>query len=241
MQFHELKQIHSLKKKKRVGHGGKKGTYSGRGIKGQKSRAGGTPRPVLRDIIKKFPKKRGYKFAGVKKRKPIILNVNILEEKLKTGEVINIAKLRARKFIRKKDKEVKILGDGELNKSLIFKGYHISFSESALKKIKKAGGKIEIKQKLRSTLPKAERTKKRKKIKKTIETEKQRTAKNTKTKKVGENIKLKKEKISKKPKIVKTKKAVNKKKIKKARKSATKQKTKAVKKKVVKKITEKKE
>ncbi len=209
MQFHELKPIHLSKKRKRVGRGGKKGTYSGRGIKGQKSRAGGTPRPVLRDIIKKFPKKRGYRFAGVKKQKPVVLNIAILEEKFKAGEVIDIVKLRARKFIRKKDRLVKILGDGELRKSLIFKGYNISFSKSALEKIEKAGGKIEIKQKLRSTLPRAERPKKEKKIKKIVKAEKQETIKNTK---------LKKRKVNKELKNVKDKKNIKEKTVKKIKK-----------------------
>ncbi len=203
MQFHELKPIHSLKKRKRVGRGGKKGTYSGRGIKGQKSRAGGTPRPVLRDIIKKFPKKRGYKFAGVKRQKPVVLNISILEEKFKAGEIIDIVKLRAKKFIRKKDRLVKILGDGELKKSLIFRGYNINFSKSALEKIKKAGGKIEIKQKLRSTLPKAERPKK---SKKTAEPEKKKMSKSVKNKEIEKKTSPKKEKIDKKPKDVKLKK-----------------------------------
>ena len=61
MQLHEIKPTHKLKTKKRVGRGGKKGTYSGRGVKGQKSRAGAKIRPEIRDLIKKMPKKRGYK------------------------------------------------------------------------------------------------------------------------------------------------------------------------------------
>lgn len=40
MQLHELKPKHKAKKKKRVGRGGKRGTFSGRGVKGQKARAG---------------------------------------------------------------------------------------------------------------------------------------------------------------------------------------------------------
>ncbi len=247
MQFHELKPIHLRKKKKRVGRGGKKGTYSGRGIKGQKSRAGGTPRPVLRDIIKKFPKKRGYKFAGVKKQKPVILNVSILEEKFKANEIINITKLHVRKIIRKKDKEIKILGDGELKKPLIFRGYHISFSKSALEKIKQAGGKIEIRRKLRSTLPKTERSKKEKKAKKTVGPKKYKAIKSTTTKEIKENIKSKGEKVGKKSKTIKTRKAIKretgkkieKKKIAKKKKTITKPKTKVIKKKVTKKIAKK--
>jgi len=59
----QLHQIKSSKKrlKKRIGRGGKKGTYCGKGMKGQKSRAGAKIRPELRDFIKKIPKVRGYK------------------------------------------------------------------------------------------------------------------------------------------------------------------------------------
>ncbi|KPJ73361.1 50S ribosomal protein L15, partial [Parcubacteria bacterium DG_74_1] len=49
MQLHEIKPIHKLKKSKRIGRGGKRGTYSGRGIKGQKSRAGRRFKPVIRE------------------------------------------------------------------------------------------------------------------------------------------------------------------------------------------------
>jgi large subunit ribosomal protein L15 len=59
MQLHEIKPIHKLKKKKRIGRGGKRGTYCGKGIKGQTSRAGARIRPEIRDLIKKIPKKRG--------------------------------------------------------------------------------------------------------------------------------------------------------------------------------------
>ncbi|PIS13477.1 MAG: hypothetical protein COT67_01505 [Candidatus Tagabacteria bacterium CG09_land_8_20_14_0_10_41_14] len=67
MQLHQLKPSTKNKDKKRIGRGGKRGTYSGRGLKGQKSRAGRKLRPQLRDIIKRLPKKRGYRFKPVKK------------------------------------------------------------------------------------------------------------------------------------------------------------------------------
>ena len=73
MQIHQLQLKDRSKSKKRIGRGGKRGTYSGRGIKGQKSRAGAKVRPALRDIIKKIPKKRGYKFSLRKKK---IIGVN---------------------------------------------------------------------------------------------------------------------------------------------------------------------
>lgn len=59
MQLHEISPTHRNTAKRRVGRGGKKGTYSGRGIKGQKARAGHKIRPALRDFVLKLPKLRG--------------------------------------------------------------------------------------------------------------------------------------------------------------------------------------
>jgi len=56
MQIHEIKIKNKSKKKKRIGRGGKRGTYSGRGVKGQNARSGSSSRPELRDIVKKYPK-----------------------------------------------------------------------------------------------------------------------------------------------------------------------------------------
>ena len=64
MQTHQLKRNISNKKKRVVGRGGKRGKTSGRGTKGQKARAGHRIRPALRDIIKKIPKLRGYRFSS---------------------------------------------------------------------------------------------------------------------------------------------------------------------------------
>ena len=157
MQLHEIKRDNPLKKRKRVGRGGRKGTYSGRGMKGQTSRAGNRRRPALRDIVKKFPKKRGYNFAPIK-AKPVILNLNILEKKFNVGEKVTPLTLQKRKIIRKKDREIKILSNGEITKRLVFEGY-ITFSKTAKEKIEKAGGTINTKAKPRPTLPKAERRK----------------------------------------------------------------------------------
>ncbi len=72
MQIHNLKRIFKNKKDRLVGRGGKHAKTSGRGGKGQTARAGNKRRPELRDIIKKLPKNRGYRFASVKK--PFILS-----------------------------------------------------------------------------------------------------------------------------------------------------------------------
>lgn len=61
MQLHELKPTHKLKKRKRIGRGGKRGTYCGKGIKGQASRAGKRLEPIVRSLIKRYPKLRGYR------------------------------------------------------------------------------------------------------------------------------------------------------------------------------------
>lgn len=72
MQIHNLKRQHKNKKDRLVGRGGKHAKTSGRGGKGQTARAGNKRRPELRDIIKKLPKNRGYRFNSVKK--PFLLS-----------------------------------------------------------------------------------------------------------------------------------------------------------------------
>lgn len=142
MQFQELRPKHKKKRKKRVGRGGKRGTYAGRGIKGQKARAGRKLKPLIREWIKRYPKLRGYKFKPVK-LKPAIINVEILEKKFKSGQVISPSLLLERKLIRKikgKTPEVKILGRGKITKKLIVEDCQVS--KSARKKIEKAGGII---------------------------------------------------------------------------------------------------
>lgn len=79
MQLHELQSLHPNKKEKRVGRGGKRGTYSGRGVKGQSSRAGHRIRPAERDLIQRMPKLRG--FANKPKRKGTTDKKNSSEKK----------------------------------------------------------------------------------------------------------------------------------------------------------------
>jgi len=67
MQINNLKRIHKNKKDRIVGRGGKHAKTSGRGGKGQTARAGNKRRPELRDIIKKLPKNRGYRFKSIRK------------------------------------------------------------------------------------------------------------------------------------------------------------------------------
>ena len=134
MQLHQIKPIHKLKKRKRISRGGKRGGYSGRGIKGQKSRAGAGIRPAIRDMMMKLPKQRGRAKHAFKSlyEKPAILNLVDVNKRFKEGDIVSPKTLNL--------SQVKILGKGEINKKLHFQ--NILFSKSASEKIKKAGGTI---------------------------------------------------------------------------------------------------
>jgi len=141
MQLHQLKPIHKRKERKRIGRGGKKGSHCGRGTKGQTMRSTNKLQPVIRQIIKRYPKLRGYRFKS--RLKPTVLNIEDLEKKFRSGETVNPKILVERKLVRRikgKTPEVKILGEGKITKSLTIEGFQVS--KSAKEKIEKAGGKI---------------------------------------------------------------------------------------------------
>lgn len=149
MQLHQLSPVKKQKAKKRIGRGGKRGTYSGRGVKGQKARAGRKIRPEWRDTLKRIPKRRGYKFKGIQE-KPVVLNLVDLDV-FKEGELVSPTTLLQKRLITKmkgRVPSVKILGGGELNKKLDLKG--VAVSKSAKEKIEKAGGSIGSKIKMQS-------------------------------------------------------------------------------------------
>jgi large subunit ribosomal protein L15 len=146
MQLHTLKRIEKNKSKKRVGRGGTRGTFSGRGSKGQRARAGGKIRPEFRDIFKKIPKLRGQgKNKQVSRStKPEVINLDTLSKVFKAGDAITPIVLIDTKVIRKRKgrvPHVKILGRGGLNVSLNISGCVVS--NSAREKIIKAGGRVE--------------------------------------------------------------------------------------------------
>jgi large subunit ribosomal protein L15 len=142
MQLHTISSQQD-KKKKRVGRGGKRGTYSGRGIKGQRSRAGRRIRPQLRDILKKIPKKRGYKFKSFRIR-PRIVNVSLLNMFYTAGEVVSPRTLAEKGILKQQSGSrgvVKILGNGNLTKKLTVEGCDVS--TLAKEKIEKVGGAVQ--------------------------------------------------------------------------------------------------
>lgn len=141
MQLHTLKREHPNKKAVQVGRGGTRGKQSGRGGKGQTARAGNKRRPEMRDIIKKLPKLRGYRFAS-HIAKPAPINVGALNV-FSSGTTINPSVLLTANLIRRKggvNPKVKILGTGELKVKLSIEGCEVS--EVAKTKIEKAGGVV---------------------------------------------------------------------------------------------------
>jgi len=149
-QLHQLARNIPNKKKKIIGRGGKRGTYSGAGTKGQKSRAGGKLRPELRDIIKKLPKKRGYRFSPLKKNLVIPVNIKDIESAVvkrnMSHEVsINPGTLVSMGVVKNLKNGLlvfKILGMGEAKRKYKVSGCMIS--ESAKAKIISAGGHVAL-------------------------------------------------------------------------------------------------
>ena len=138
MQIHELK-VNKKKGRKRIGRGGKRGTYSGRGMKGQKSRSGAKKDPLFEggrsSLIDRLKKVRGFKSPHSKK---ININLNDLEKNFKAGDTVSIKSLIKSKLISKLEAKrgIKILGDGKLTKKLIL-DKDIALSKSAEKAIGK--------------------------------------------------------------------------------------------------------
>lgn len=147
MQLHQL-QIKAHKRGQRVGRGGKRGSYSGRGVKGQKSRAGHRIRPAERDLILRIPKRRGFRNKP-KSQKPAVFNLADLSLVLKASSNTGMPVFLNRDFLVQAGLlapnyrgDVKILGDGNIAVSAIVEGLKVS--KSAKAKIEKAGGQVKL-------------------------------------------------------------------------------------------------
>lgn len=144
MQIHELKSI--KKRSQRIGRSGKRGSYSGRGVKGQRSRSGHRIRPAERDLIMRLPKLRGFRNKP-KFDKGEVLNLKTLTAHLKSfvkaGAPLEVNRelLRTAKLVKKDFAGyIKVLGQGEVGFPMLVKGLKVSASAKA--KIEKAGGKV---------------------------------------------------------------------------------------------------
>jgi large subunit ribosomal protein L15 len=141
MQVHQLTKNTTFKDKKRVGRGGKKGTYCGAGGKGQKGRSGARFKPIVREWLKKYPKLRGYNFNT--QTEVSVINLSELETVFAAKDVITPEVLVSKRIIRKVDGKIptiKILGRGEVTKSFTIEGCVVS--AKAKEKLEKVGGII---------------------------------------------------------------------------------------------------
>ncbi|MDD4151075.1 MAG: 50S ribosomal protein L15 [Candidatus Gracilibacteria bacterium] len=128
------------------GNGSGKGTFSGKGCKGQNARSGGgvpawfeggqTP------LFRRMPKLKGFSNSLFKKEYNTV-NLDDLELLASKG-ISEITKevLLVNKVIRNKSAGLKVLGNGEITSKFSIKTDKIS--ESAREKIEKAGGKVEL-------------------------------------------------------------------------------------------------
>ena len=126
------------------GNGSGHGTYSGRGMKGQKSRSGPGQRHGMEGWqlpwIKGMPKIRGFKRPYATQFS--IVNLKNLETRFSSGETVNPEELVRVGLVRKAENPVKILGEGELTKNLIVSAH--KFSLSAKTKLIAAGGIVTV-------------------------------------------------------------------------------------------------
>lgn len=143
LNIHQLKPAPgATKKKKRVGRGNSSGhgTYSTRGLKGQKSRSGvsGLKRLGMRQVLLRTPKYKGFKSKSPKAQ---VVNLSLLNEYFKDGDIISPETLLAKKIITTTKNKVKVLGNGDLKlKKVIFQ--NIKLSKTAFDKVKTGGAVI---------------------------------------------------------------------------------------------------
>lgn len=142
MSLHEVNEgIHRRKKLMRVGRGigSGKGKTAGRGGKGQTARAGYKALSIFQGgatpLVRRVPK-RGFtnSFALI----VVAVNVSDLENEFEAGQEVTPAALAEKGLIPKRHDALKILGDGELTKSLKVSAHR--FSATAKQKIEDAKG-----------------------------------------------------------------------------------------------------
>ena len=128
--------------RRRVGRGdGSHGTYSGRGMKGQRSRAGFKMPPGFEGgqtpLWKRVPK-RG--FTNYTRKEFACVNLDLLSERFDAGAEITPEILLEKGIVSNMLDGLKILGRGEIDKKLSVQAH--KFSKSAVEKIKAAGGDV---------------------------------------------------------------------------------------------------
>lgn len=148
MQIHELSI--TTTKKKRIGRGGKRGTYSGKGMKGQKSRSGGNVNPLFEggrtSLVQKMKKNRGFKSPHAKK---VTVSLSKLDALYNDGDIVSIETLSEKNVLRAQTIKngVKIIANGDITKKLTIDD-KIGVTKTAQEKIEKFGGTVNIAKKV---------------------------------------------------------------------------------------------
>ncbi len=144
LSLHTLSTVSgSRPRRRRVGRGnGSRGTTSGRGSKGQRSRTGGTRgiiRRSMRSLMERVAKKRGF---TSRTPKLVVVNISDLERHFSDGATIGMAELMHKGLLRTADRGVKMLGMGTVTKKFTVRAH--AFSATARASIEKAGGKVVV-------------------------------------------------------------------------------------------------
>lgn len=139
--LHTIKPAKGARKAaKRVGRGlSKGGSYSGRGVKGQRARSGGRSglqKKGIRHIMLSIKKSRGFKSQY---EKPMVVNLGVIAKSFPDGAKITPSAL-VRKGLIPSEGKVKVLGEGTIAIKVIVEGCKVS--ATAKEKIEKAGGAI---------------------------------------------------------------------------------------------------
>ena len=145
MKLHELNApAGTSRNRKRRGRGTAtgQGKTGGRGMNGQKSRSGGGVRLGFeggqKPLYRRIPKRGFTNIFGTTYTTLNVEDLNRFEE----GTEVTPAMLVELGVLKQVKDGVKILGDGELKKSLTVKAH--KFSKTAVEKIEAAGGKAEV-------------------------------------------------------------------------------------------------
>ena len=150
MKLHELRPgagAHRQAKRLGRGHGSGKVKTSGRGQKGQNSRAGAGPKPFFaggqNPWTMQVPQKRGFSRARFRVGAPVV-NIGALDSHFANGDTVTIAELASRGLVNDGSGQtpVKLLADGSLTKSLAVHVHRAS--RAAAEAVVVAGGSIEL-------------------------------------------------------------------------------------------------
>jgi len=134
----------AVKRRKRVGRGDGSGhgTYSGRGCKGQKSRAGYSRKPGFEGgqlpLVRRLPQKRG--FTNIFKKEYSVINISKLNL-FDSGSEVTPEVLVTAGLVKSRRHPVKVLAEGAIDRPLSVKAH--KFSTAAKAKIEAAGGSVE--------------------------------------------------------------------------------------------------